>query len=223
MTHLSPPYQLILASASPRRQEFLRNLGLDFTIQVAALDETPAVDEAPIALAHRLAEAKARAVTNRLPTSGAPYLIIAADTVVALGTTLLGKPVDDNDARQMLEQLRNRPHEVHTGLSLYAPQTNRQQTRVNTTQVFMRDYTDAELAAYIATGDPLDKAGAYAIQHPEFAPVRVIEGCISGVIGLPLGDLRDLLTTFGVAVTQPLAAICTGRTGFTCCQRQKVG
>jgi len=218
VAHLNPPYQLVLASASPRRQEFLRNLGLDFTIQVAALDETPARNEAPIALAQRLAEAKARAVADRLPMLNTPYLIIAADTVVALGRVLLGKPADDDDARQMLEQLRNRPHEVHTGLSLYAPQTNLQQTRVNTTQVFMRDYTATEIAAYIATGDPLDKAGAYAIQHPEFAPVRAIEGCISGVIGLPLGDLRDLLTMFGVAVTQPLAGICTGRTGFTCCQ-----
>ncbi len=98
----------------------MRNLGLDFMIRVAALDETPVVNEAPIALAQRLATAKARAVADRLPINDRPYLIIAADTVVALGTVLLGKPADDDDARQMLEQLRNRPHEVHTGISLYA-------------------------------------------------------------------------------------------------------
>jgi septum formation protein len=211
-----PERQLILASGSPRRQQFMRELGLTYTVVVADIDETPHAGETPIALAHRLAEAKAAAVAARLAPQ--PALVIAADTVVALGGQLLGKPVDDTDATSMLTQLRNRAHEVHSSICVLDSVSGRRVTRVNSTAVQMRDYSDAELAAYVASGDPRDKAGAYAIQHPEFAPVCALNGCISGVIGLPLGDLRDLLADFGVALPAPVAAVCVRQTEFGCCQ-----
>ena len=210
--------QLILASGSPRRQQFLRELGLVFSVRVADIDETPQPDEAPIALAHRLAETKARAVAARLEANGTPYVIVAADTVVALGNQLLGKPADASEATHMLTTLRDREHAVHTSISVLSWPSDQQQTRVNSTQVQMRPYRDAEIAAYIATGDPLDKAGAYAIQHPEFAPVCAMRGCLSGVIGLPLGDLRTLLKNADIDITAALPPICHRQANFPCCQ-----
>lgn len=210
-------HPLILASGSPRRQQFLRELGLTFRVVVADIDETPLPDEAPIPLAQRLATAKAQAVAARLPV-GEGGLIIAADTVVAQGAELLGKPVDDADAVRMLQALRAGPHHVHSGISLLDTVSGQQVSRVNSTLVQMRDYSDAELADYVATGDPLDKAGAYAIQHPTFAPVSALAGCISGVIGLPLAELRDLLAAFGITLPVPVATVCTRHTPFPCCQ-----
>jgi MAF protein len=210
--------KIILASGSPRRQQFLRELELPFVVQVANIDETPQPAEPPIDLALRLATSKARAVAARLDTTEHDYVIIAADTVVALGQELLGKPVDDADATAMLTALRDRPHEVHTGISVLRWPDGEQQSCVNTTQVQMRDYSDAEIAAYVATGDPLDKAGGYAIQHPDFAPVCALRGCMAGVIGLPLGDLRTLLATVGVEVTAAIPPVCRRQTAFACCQ-----
>lgn len=210
--------RVVLASGSPRRQQFLRELGVDFVVQVADIDETPYAAEEPAALALRLAETKARAVASRLASSSLPVVIVAADTVVALGKHLLGKPVDDAEATHMLALLCNREHEVHTSVSVLCWPSGEQQSCVNTTHVQMRNYSDAELAAYVATGDPLDKAGAYAIQHPDFAPVCALRGCMSGVIGLPLGDLRDLLAHAGVVVTVPVAPVCRRQTAFPCCQ-----
>jgi len=212
--------QMILASGSPRRQQFLRELGVDFSVRVADIDETPQPDEAPIALAHRLAASKARAVAARLEQALAQgrYVIVAADTVVALGEQLLGKPADAAESTQMLTLLRDREHDVHTGLSVLSWPEDHQQTCVNTTQVQMRAYSDAAMAAYVASGDPLDKAGAYAIQHPEFAPVCALRGCLSGVIGLPLGDLQTLLAAVGIELGAPLAPICQRQAMFACCQ-----
>jgi septum formation protein len=211
-------YQLILASASPRRQQFLHDLGLDFQVLAADIDETPLAAEAPQTLAWRLAEAKARASAARLGVHALPSLVIAADTVVALDNQVLGKPADAAEAFAMLALLRGRVHEVHSGVSVYDPGLDRQQTRVNTTLVEMRAYSDEEIAAYVATGDPLDKAGAYAIQHRVFAPVATVNGCISGVIGLPLADLRDVCASFGVTLPRAVLAVCQTQTDFRCCQ-----
>jgi septum formation protein len=210
--------RLILASQSPRRQQFLRELGLTFDILVAGIDETPRPGEMPVILARRLAEEKAQAVAGSLSADAPPALIIAADTVVALDAQLLGKPASAAEATAMLASLRGRPHSVHSGVSVLSIQEGRQSTRVNSTRVTMRAYTDAEIAAYVASGDPLDKAGAYAIQHPVFAPVARLEGCLSGVMGLPLGDLRDLLAEFGVEIGRPLAPVCEQYSDrFRCC------
>lgn len=214
---------IILASGSPRRQQFLRNLGLTFETMAADIDETPQPGETPLALVRRLAESKARTVAAELPADGRTHLIIAADTVGALDETLLGKPVDAADAHRMLRALRNRTHQVHSAISVLRRGPNapaEQRTLLNTTDVLMRDYSDAEIAAYVSSGDPLDKAAAYAIQNTDFAPVHSICGCLSNVVGLPLADLRDLLAAFGIEIHRPLPPLCEASAAFACCQRQ---
>jgi len=214
--------QIILASGSPRRQQFLRDLGLSFEIITADIDETPHPHEDPAALVRRLAESKAEAVAKQQIQRGQPCLIIAADTIVALDQTLLGKPTDSNHARELLLQLRARSHQVHSALSMIKLDQDgeliQQQTKINSSNIFMRDYSDAEIEAYIASGDPLDKAGAYAIQHPTFAPAQKLDGCISGVMGLSLLDLTAMLSDFGVIIREETASICEGYASFSCCQ-----
>ncbi len=209
---------LILASASPRRQEFLRALGLDVQILTADLDETRLADESPAQMVARLAQAKAHAVAARLPGDAGPALIIAADTTVALDDVELGKPASADDAANMLTILRSRPHQVHTALHLLSTADGHEVGRLNSTTVHMRHYTDREMADYIATGDPVDKAGSYAIQHRDFAPVERLSGCAAGVMGMPLADLREMLAYFGVTLDMDLAPICAGLTGVECCQ-----
>jgi septum formation protein len=211
---------LVLASSSPRRQAYLRELGLDFTVMPADVDETPLPDEAPVALARRLASTKAHAVAAQLPEHTGT-VVIAADTVVALGEMQLGKPADKADASRMLALLRDRDHEVHSALCVLDAASGRTETVVNTTIVWMRKYSDTEIAVYVDSGDPLDKAGAYAIQHAEFDPAQSIGGCLSNVVGLPLADLRDLLAGVNVAVPGDVVAVCEAQTHFVCCQRQR--
>ena len=213
------PPTIVLASASPRRHAFLRQLGVTFETSVADIDETPHAGEAPAALATRLSSTKAAAVARRVVVDWGHALIIASDTVVAVDGRILGKPADAGEAGHMLRQLRGRAHLVHTAISVLATLSGEQQTRLNTTTVVMRPYADDEIAGYIATGDPLDKAGAYAIQHPTFAPVASLDGCFSGVMGFPLGDLRDLLAEQGVVIDVSLPSICEEHTRCECCQR----
>lgn len=220
-SHPTHSTAIVLASASPRRRAFLTALGLDFTVLTADLDETPAAGEAPAALARRLAVEKARAIAARLPGDGRRRLVVAADTVVALGDVILGKPADAAEAATMLDALRGRTHSVHSGVCVLDAPAGSYTAHVNSTAVTMRAYSDAEIADYIAGGDPLDKAGAYAVQHPAFAPVAALDGCLAGVMGLPLADLRDLLERAGVAVPAPLPPICEAYAGFSCCRREK--
>ena len=221
---------LILASQSPRRQEFLRALGLAFTVHTADLDESRLDPESPAQMVARLAQAKAHAIAARLPANHRPTLIIAADTTVALDDVELGKPASADDAVNMLTILRSRPHQVHTALHLlFVPDSvpsnrengqkkQREVGRLSSTTVHMRHYTDREMADYIATGDPLDKAGAYAIQHREFAPVERLTGCAAGVMGMPLTDLIDLLGDFSIFLDVDLPPLCARLTGVPCCQ-----
>ena len=209
--------QLILASGSPRRREFLRLLELPITIQAANIDETPLPDETPLALAQRLAGEKAKAVASAMNSDFT--LVIAADTVVALNDESIGKPQDASEAYAMSDKLRNRVHQVITAVSVAQSGSLVQRTQFSITDVYMRDYSDAEIADYIATRDPFDKAGGYAIQHAEFAPVERIQGCLSCVIGLPLGVLKELLAEFGVPVLRPLSPICEREMPYRCCQR----
>ncbi|MCB0042857.1 MAG: septum formation protein Maf [Caldilinea sp.] len=211
------PPALILASASQRRQQFLRDLGLTFTISVADIDETPLPGELPAPMTVRLAAAKARAVAERLPASDAPRLVIASDTTVALGDTILGKPLDGADATRMLQELRGRDHEVISAVSALRLPHFGQATCINRTTVTMRDYSDDEIEAYVATGDPMDKAGAYGIQSRDFAPVVALDGCYAGVMGLPLADFCDLLAAFGVQTPVAPHAACLLFNTFACC------
>jgi septum formation protein len=198
----------ILASSSPRRRELLAGLGIAFTIIKPEIDETQRDGEAPLDYVRRLSREKAAAVATTLTIPGT---VLAADTVVILGADtlgidergdILGKPADAADARQMLQRLRGRVHRVCTALTLLPVGNSTAAldgiTRVTCTEVTMRDYRDTEIDAYIATGDPFDKAGSYAIQHETFAPVAHLEGSYSNVVGLPLETLREMLDTLGV-------------------------
>ena len=206
------PYPLVLASASPRRHQFMRALGLPFTIHTADINETPRPREAPSALVRRLSQEKAQTVAIKRPDA----LIIAADTIVVLNGQILGKPVSPAHAKEMLISLRNRRHIVYSALTLTGPKNTVEYTALNKTVVTMRPYTNAQIDAYIATKDPLDKAGAYAIQHPDFAPVAHLDGCYAGVMGLPLADLVDALAIYGIII-ESVWQHCAGITGHLCC------
>lgn len=190
-----PPLRLVLASASPRRRELLASLGLRFTVDAPQLEETRLPGETPHTWAGRLSQEKAALVALR---HAPPALILAADTLVIDDGEALGKPVNADDAHRMLRRLRGRAHEVCTAFTLQpAGDAGRRLTRLGSTRVHMRAWADTEQEAYVAGGDPLDKAGAYAIQHPVFAPVARIEGSYSNVVGLPLELLQEALRQFG--------------------------
>jgi len=201
---MTSPSRLILASSSPRRRELLASLGLVYEIIRPDIDERQHPGEDHIAYARRLSREKARAVAQRLPAEG---VVLAADTVVILAAdtlgvtetgTLLAKPADADEARAMLRQLRGRTHQVVTAFTLLAADSlDAPHTESVQTQVTMRDYSDAEIEAYIATGDPFDKAGGYAIQHPAFQPVAQINGSYTNVVGLPLEAVSAALRRFG--------------------------
>jgi septum formation protein len=182
---------LVLASASPRRRELLGQLGLRFTVAGADLDETPWPGEAPEAYVLRLAREKARAVAGRFPGTW----VLAADTTVVLGSELLGKPRDEAEARAMLSRLSGRTHEVHTGVALAG---RAEEALVVRTRVTFRTLSAGEVAWYAGTGEPLDKAGAYAVQGRGGFLVAALEGSPTNVIGLPLGETLALLERAGV-------------------------
>ena len=190
---LQPKLPLILASASPRRRELLQQIGLDFTVITADIDETPLAGEDGIGYTLRLAEAKARAVLVLHPES----VVIGADTTVAVDGEILGKPSDANDAAHMLRLLRGRRHQVTTAVALLTREQTL--TAAETTQVFFGDMTDEDIAAYIATGEPTDKAGAYAIQGIAAQWIPRIEGDYSNVVGLPLARLVELLKSISLS------------------------
>ncbi|PYO57404.1 MAG: septum formation protein Maf [Candidatus Rokuibacteriota bacterium] len=187
---------LVLASASPRRRELLSQLGIAFTVVPSRFPEKhppgpPAESIAAVALA------KARAVARSLP-GDRPALVLGADTEVVLGGRLMGKPGDAADAVRMLGALRGQVHDVITGVAVVeVGPTEREVTMAVTTRVRMRAYSDAEILAYVETGEPLDKAGAYAVQGLGSRLVAEVDGCLSNVIGLPLSTTRRLLARWG--------------------------
>lgn len=205
---------LVLASGSPRRREMLAQLGLAFEVCTSDTVETPRPDEAAEALVQRLAREKAASVASRRPGS----IVIGADTVVVLEGQVLGKPADSAEAIAMLRALRGRSHLVLSAVCAIDTTCDRQASALNQTTVLMRRYDDEEIAQYVASGDPLDKAGAYAIQHRQFAPVEHIDGCYAGVMGFPLADVVRVLRALGVSVQVGVAAACEPSSG-RCCQR----
>jgi septum formation protein len=188
-------------------------LGVLFDADAADVDETPLPGERPDGLACRLCQAKAASVAARHPDA----TILAADTMVALDDRLLGKPVDAFEAAAMLHMLRGRTHQVYTAVCV--AHDGSLDARLSVSDVTMRPYSDAEIAAYIATGDPLDKAGAYAIQHPLFAPVAAWAGCYAGIMGLPLRLVREVLREAGVMAPGEVMAACGTLHGGECCGR----
>ena len=178
--------KLILASASPRRSEILRSAGLQFTVLSSAVDETPMPSEVPQDLVRRLALAKAELVAAR---ALGPAIVIAADTVVVLEGAILGKPRTSEDARQMLEKLSGRTHSVITGVALIRLPDAERREFIETTQVHFASVSNEEIVKYLASGEPFDKAGAYAIQGLGGRFVPRVDGCYFNVVGIPLARL----------------------------------
>jgi len=216
--------KLILASASPRRAEILRNAGIPFEVRAILLDETRRPGELRGDYVRRLALSKARAAANESGEIG-DCLFIGADTIVVAGDEILGKPTSEPDARRMLRLLNGAVHEVHTGLAVVrrpgastgllgrwhdrAPEASARGAREivepgrsegiidETTRVTFAPLSDEEIESYIATGEPFDKAGAYAIQGIAGRYITRIDGCYFNVVGLPLARLWSLLCDFG--------------------------
>ncbi len=184
---------LILASSSPRRQELLRLITPDYTVQAADFDERAASAPTPRALVEKLAVGKAQAVAASHPGD----VVIGCDTVVDLDGTVLGKPTGPAEAKAMLRALSDRWHYAHTGVCVL--QNGKAHSFVETTKVFFATLTDSEIDAYLATGEAYDKAGAYGIQGAAAKFVTRIEGCFFNVMGLPVSRLYGLLQTLGLA------------------------
>jgi septum formation protein len=180
---------LTLASQSPRRRELLAGLGLALEVRPARTDETPRAGEAPRDYVRRVAREKARAVTGAV--------VLAADTTVALGGEIFGKPEDDADAARMLRALAGRSHEVLTGVCVRTA-AGAEREVVVATEVAFAPLSGEEIAWYVATGEPRDKAGAYAIQGAAGAFVSAVRGSVSNVIGLPLAETLALLRAAGL-------------------------
>ena len=192
MNNESPaPVAITLASASPRRREILATLGLEFSIAAPDVDETPLAGEAAEDMVLRLAVAKAEAVRT-----GSPDIVIAADTAVVVDGRVLGKPEDREDCLAMLDALSGRTHTVCTGVALHCRDVTH--TAMSTTDVLFRDISRDEALAYWQSGEPRDKAGAYAVQGLGGVFVERIEGSYSGVVGLPVFETASLLRQVGL-------------------------
>lgn len=189
---------IILGSASPRRRELLENLGIEFSVAPSDADEpSPEAGESPAAYAVRMAEAKAHEVAGRHSEA----VVIGSDTVVALEGEIMGKPVDDTDALRMLTALSGQTHQVVTGVAVVFPDRD-PVTFAAETEVCMRSSSREELLSYIATGEPGDKAGAYAIQGIGTFLVTEISGSYTNVVGLPLAELLDVLLKYDVLTSR---------------------
>jgi septum formation protein len=186
--------RLILASASTRRAEILHDAGLSFAVLSSAVDETPIPGESPADLVQRLAQAKADLVSAR---AVGPAIIIAADTEVVLDGHVLGKPRTSDDARKMLLKLSGRTHSVLTGVALIRLPDAERRSFVETTHVHFTAIPEEEITRYLASGEPFDKAGSYAIQGRAGRWVPHIEGCYFNIVGLPLARLCQSLTELG--------------------------
>ncbi len=207
----NPP--LLLASNSPRRRQLLALGGWQFDVAVSNSDESLLPHETPEAYVRRLAEMKARAV---IESARPEQIIIGSDTSVVVDGEILGKPADAEEAQQMLRRLRGRTHQVYTAIAIVRPADGASLTDVCITDVPMRPYSDDEISAYVASGDPLDKAGAYGIQHPHFQPVAQMDGCYASVMGLPLCHLTVLLRRMGIHPQADLPGNCQATLHYPC-------
>jgi septum formation protein len=195
-------HPLVLASASPRRRELLARVGVRFEVTPADVPEQARPGEPPAEVARRLAREKARAVARRIGPAP-PRWVLGADTIVVIDGEVLGKPDDPEHALGLLQRLVGRRHRVVTGVALVASDTLEERDLVVESQVRMRAADEGELRAYVATGEPLDKAGAYAAQGAGRWLIEAIEGSETNVIGLPLDETLALLRAAGVACGAP--------------------
>jgi septum formation protein len=208
--------KLILASNSPRRRDLLSLTDWNFQVIPAEVNEDPHPGESPSNYVLRLAESKARAVVAQRNEAD---FVVAADTTVVDSANggdveILGKPLDAADAQRMLQQLRGRTHQVLTAIAVLHKDQFR--TDLCCTDVPMREYNDTEMRIYIESGDPLDKAGAYAIQHADFHPVENLTGCYANVVGLPLCHLTRTMSQLGISPGVDMPAACQASLGYPC-------
>jgi septum formation protein len=208
-----------LASNSPRRKQLLYLTGWSFEIVPAEVDESQQPGEQPRDYVLRMAREKALAVIPRISPGN---LIVAADTSVVDRNQVLGKPGSPTQAVAMLQRLRGRSHQVFTGLAVYSSKENQLRLDCCVTQVIMRDYSQEEILEYVASGDPFDKAGAYAIQHRDFNPVQRLDGCYANVVGLPVCHLASLLNQFGEFPAGNAPGACTDKEHYRCTIRHLV-
>ena len=220
---------LLLASASPRRRELIKLLGRPVETTAADIDETPREREAASDLVLRLSREKAESVASSLilhPSSfilpPSAFILIASDTTVALEGEPLGKPIDAADARSMLRRLRDRTHQVHTAITLIDPAADRACAELATSDVRLRAYSDQEIEDYIASGDPFDKAGAYAIQHRGFHPVEKFAHCFANVMGLPVCHVTRSLRKLGLEPLTDVPAVCQAYLNYQCPVHQSI-
>lgn len=204
---------MVLASASPRRRELLGVAGFMFSTVKVDTDESPLPGELPADYVRRVSAAKAQAALPKV--QGSP-IILGADTAVVDEGVILGKPINGADAERMLRQLRGGTHQVLTGITLLDSATGQVEQEVCTTDVPMRNYSDEEMMAYIASGDPFDKAGGYAIQSESFHPVETRTGCYANVVGLPLCHLLRALWRMGIPVEQDVPYLCQRAHDYEC-------
>ncbi len=193
--------------------------GWSFQLCPVEIDESPLPGETPLDYVLRLARNKAVGAAQKFPPGS---IIIAADTAVIDGGKILGKPTNETEAFSMLRGLRGRIHQVYTALALIQCPHGKLVTDTCVTDVWMRNYSESEMQTYIATGDPLDKAGAYAIQHRGFNPVERLDGCYANVVGLPVCHLTHLLADFGTFPQKDAAGICLDSTNYHCTIRTLV-
>ena len=211
--------QIWLASASPRRRQILGWTGIHFNILSMDIDESEFEGENPKDYVNRLAVEKARRAMEKISSDG---FVIAADTTVVLDSTIIGKPVDRAEAARMLTSLGNREHEVITALVILKINDRSLVKECCISIIQMRNYTDQEIQAYVNTDDPLDKAGAYAIQHPQFNPVINFQGCYASVMGMPLCHLERNLRKLDGYQWREMQIICQKFLDYTCPIHQQV-
>ena len=190
--------RLVLASASPRRQQYLRDLGLDFEISAAEIDEKPGTREAPDKYVLRMAEEKALAVMVNFQESW----VLAADTIVFIEKDILGKPASEEEAVRFLMRLSDKKHRVATSFCLTCLQKQVLYSETVKTDVWFAPFTEKQAAAYVRTGEPMDKAGAYGIQGKGAFLVKKIQGSYSNVVGLPLSELVAVMNKYGIVKTK---------------------
>lgn len=205
--------KIILASNSPRRKELLGLAMLPFTIDSADVDETVLAGENPEDYVRRLALAKAGTTAKR---HGSDCVVLGSDTTVVLNGEIIGKPIDEYDAERILRSLCGRAHQVYTGIAAVNNASGSIVSRVIRTDVPMRAYTTDEIAAYIASGDPMDKAGAYGIQNSDFVAKAELTGCYASVMGFPICAVSSFLTAFSLPIQTGVESRCQKLIGYEC-------
>ena len=197
MSEIAAKTRLVLASRSPRRRDIIKALGLPVEVASPGGEEgLPRPDETPAEFVVRLSRQKVRRVADEINGAGPVpdgVVVLGADTAVVLDGDVLGKPASADEATRMLRALRGAAHTVVTGVTIWQAALDRRLSAAKTSSVTMRDYSDAELAAYVDSGEPFDKAGAYGVQDSGFRPAAAVEGCYLNVVGLPLCEVTELL------------------------------